>query len=192
MPTVENSPAVVYANQGAQFITPSGDPIVPSELQQVVEEAGRKAGLEMSVHWLNGAWGTSCFVVKQKWPQGDKKWERVQCGELSPEYAFDVVMRFPPEMRTGDMVGMMRDKFGFVRDPRKEAERLMEQARKLLEQNEQTATDGLVEKGTQRILDESDHQRTLRAQEYGANFHERAHPMINGADFSEPKRLIPK
>lgn len=187
---VENSPAQqVFAGPAgdtrATFITPHGDPIPPSELVRVVEEAGAKSGLTLTVEWLNGAWGTSSFVVKQRWPQGDPKWQRVQCGECAEANAFDVIFRFPAEMRTGDMVGMVRDKFGYVRDPRAEAERLMAEAQRLYAQAEASAVDRAVEQGTQRILDESDHARLVRA---GA---ERAHPMVHGTDFSSgPKRLL--
>jgi hypothetical protein len=177
--------AGVSAGQGATFITPAGDPIPPSELVRVIEEAGQRYGLSMTVEWLASAWGTSCFVVKQRWPQGDEKWARVQCGELPADKAFDVIFRFPPEMRTGDMVGLVRDKFGFVRDPRQEADRLMAEAQRLYSQIENGAVDKAVETGTQRILDESDHLRLVRA---GA---ERPHPMVSGADFQESSQPTP-
>lgn len=185
----ENSPArVVFAgaSEGAMFVDTVGDPIPPAELQQVIREAGEKFGLSLKVEWLNAAWGMSAFVVKQQWPQGDKKWQRVQCGECAPENAFDVIFRFPREMRTGDMVGHVRDKFGFVRDPKAEAQRLMEQAERLLRQSTEGAIDAAVETGTQRILDESDHTRLVRA---GL---ERAHPMVSGADLVDrkPKSLF--
>lgn len=178
---------------GAVFTNDRGDPLVPSELSRVVAEAGQKYGLTLTVEWLNGAWGTSAFVIKQRWPQGDPKWQRVQCGELNESMAFDVIARFPREMRTGDMVGWIRDKFGFVRDPKAEADRLMAEAQKLYAEATETQLNHAVDQGTQRILDESDHLRLVRA---GA---ERPHPMVPGADFPvekapdldwQPKRLL--
>lgn len=195
---VENSPAQqvfmtpsALSGGGAALINDRGAPLVPSELQRAVEAAGEKNGLTLTVEWLDGAWGTSCFVVKQRWPQGDPKWQRVQCGELDERNAFDVITRFPREMRTGDMVGYIRDKFGYVRDPRAEAAKLIAEAERIMRDAQESQVDKAVEQGTQRILSESNHARLVRA---GA---ERPHPMVHGADFTsdrepdrEPKRLI--
>lgn len=189
----ENGPAhVVYANpeQQSVFITPRGDPIVPSEVTRELAQLSPR----IKVEWVNGAWGTSSFVVKLQWPEGDKRWERVQTGELDPAQAFDIEQRFPREISTGEMVAWLRNRWGErnrPRNPKAEAERLIAEAQKLMQEADAQAVDTAVETGTQRILDESDHTRLVRG-----GF-ERAHPMVNGADFSaspstdrEPKRLI--
>lgn len=182
----EGSPTqVVYAGRGdAPLVSERGHPIPPQEVVQ--ELNARYPGIR--VEWLQGAWGMSGWALKKAWGSEDKRWERVRSGECDPDHAFDLLTRFPPETRSGDMLGWIdRNIAGSRRiDPAKEAERLVAQAAKLMAEAQALGVDQVVDQGTQRILDESDHLRHVRA---GA---ERAHPMISGADFTErePKRLL--
>jgi hypothetical protein len=197
---VENSPTqIVYQNQqdrGAVFVTPQGRPIVPTEVLQELALLSPR----IKVEWVDGAWGTSSFAVKMQWADGDPRWERVQKGEISPAQAFDIEQRFPREIRTGEIVAWLRNRWGDrarVANPRAVAEKMIAEAQELLRKADEAAVDQVVETGTQRILDESDHARLVRG-----GF-ERAHPMVNGADFApvapsapveqprgEPKRLL--
>jgi hypothetical protein len=183
----ENTPTQqVFAGPtaGATFITPRGDPIPPSE----VVTALAKISPRLKIEWINGAWGQSAFYLKEGWREGDPRWQRVQTGEMSEAQAFDVLTSFPREIRTDDMVAWVARRYGdraISRDPRAEADRLVEQAKKLYAQADEKNIDKVVEDGTRKVLDENDHLRLVRA---GA---ERAHPMVQGADLHrEPKRLL--
>ena len=182
MPRPENSPERHVVVGETPIVTDRGNPYPPSE---VVEFLARTKP-RWKIEWLDAAWGMSGFVIKEKWHDEDKRWERVRCGECDPENAFDVIIRFPREIRTGEMVSWMENKLGYVKDPAKEADRLIAQAMKLRADAEQQAVERAVETGTQRVLDESDHTRLVRA---GV---ERAAPMVSGHDFveREPKRLL--
>lgn len=185
MPHVaDNAPErIVYLDPARQIVANErGDPAVPTD----VVHALAIRNPDLKAEWLNAAFGQSGFVIKQQWPQGDKRWERVQTGEYNPAQAFDVVAWFPREMRTGEMVSWVEHNMGRVRDPKKEAEKLIAQAEKLMRETTEGAVNQIVETGTERIVRESDHLRNVRA---GV---EEAHPMVHGADFSErePKRLM--
>ena len=191
MPGVENSPAHVVmqdptrslyvAGRGATFITPQGDPIVPASVEQ---ELARR-GYPVKIEWVRAAWGAGHFAAKQKWRENDPRWARVQSGEIPEEQAFDVAHMFPRECPTSEFVSYIENNWGNRIDPRKEADRLIAEAMRLRAQADAEQVDGVVEHGIRRAQDDTDHQRLLRVE----GTHERAHPMVHGADF-EPKRLI--
>lgn len=166
------------------FATPVGDPIPPSDVVKALAAISPR----LKIEWVGGAYGACYFALKERWKEGDVRWARVQSGELPEANAFDVLTMFPREVRTGDMIAWISSKWGdraFAKDPRAEAERLIEQAKKLMAEADASHVDAAVETGTRRILDENDHLRLVRA---GV---ERAHPMVHGADLSgEPKRLL--
>lgn len=184
----ENSPAKqVFAGSagGVSLITPRGDPIPPSDVVAELERISPR----LSLKWQNSAWGASYFALFEEWAPGDKRWERVQAGEISRENARDILTMFPREIRTGEMVAWVRNRWGergIVKDPRAEAERMVAEGQRRLQALQESQVDQAVETGTQRILDESDHTRLVRA---GA---ERPHPMVHGSDFSPTPEFKPK
>jgi len=190
----ENGPAsVIYAgNSGAALITPVGHPIPPTD---VVRELAMVSP-RLRIEWVPGAYGQSYFGLKERWRDGDARWQHVRSGAMPEENAFDLVSRFPREMPTSEMVSWVRNHYGernIPDDPGAAADKLIEEAMKLRRLAEQRTVDEAVETGTRRILDESDHLRRVQA---GV---ERAHPMVSGTDFAPgappdlpdaPKRLI--
>ncbi len=184
----ENSPEshIVVGAPSLSLVTDRGDPIPPSEIVAELAAISPRYKLE----WLNSAWGTSCFVLKTRWAENDRRWQRVQQGELPEHMAFDIEFRFPLGMSHDDMLGYVRSRHGdrgYVKDPVKEAERAVERAKQRLIDAQNAAVDSTIEQGTQRILDESNHLREVRAGVSGA------HTMIQGADLvpdREPKRLL--
>lgn len=181
----ENGPShVVFAGQsspGGGLVTIDGNPM----LSPSVEAELRKRYPSYRIEWLNAAWGMSGFVIKDQWRSSDPRWQEVQEGKRDPNKAFDIVHRFPADTTSDDILNFIEYQMGMARDPKKEADRLIAEAQKLYAQARDQATDKVVEQGTQRILDESDHLRQVRAG------YEEAHPMVPGADFSDsPKRLL--
>ncbi len=126
----------------------------------------------------------SGFMISEQWKMNDPRWKEVQEGKRDPTKTFDIIHRFAGDTRQDDIIGFIENNMAVVQDPVKEAERAVERAMKRLADVQAAATEKVVEQGTQRILDESDHLRRVRA---GA---ESAHTMVPGADFSGPKRLL--
>jgi hypothetical protein len=181
----ENGPShVVFAGQGpvGGLVTVDGHPILSPSVEQALKERHPNYRID----WIESAWGMSGFAIKERWKSEDPRWREVQEGKRDPDKAFDIVHRFNNDASSDDMLAFIENRMGRVRDPKKEAEKLIAQAEKLMRESQEQRVDEVVAQGTQRILDESDHLRQVRA---GV---ERAHPMVSGADFSErePKRLI--
>ncbi len=184
----ENSPErhIVAGAAGLSLVTERGDPIPPSD---IVDELA-KVSPRLKIEWLNSAWGTSCFVLKSRWAENDRRWERVQSGELPEHMAFDIEMRFPVGMSHADMLGYVQQRWGdrgYVRDPIKEAERAVERAQQRLRDAQESAVTGTIDSSTQKFLDDTNHQREVRGGQASA------HTMIQGADLTpdrEPKRLL--
>lgn len=175
-------PEHIIAGVSNVLVSPRGDPIPPRELVEALKARHPRFKIE----WVKAAWGMSGFVIKEEWKESDPRRDEIRRGARDPESAFDLLTRFPDGCPTGEMLSWIENNLGYVRDPVKEAERRVEEARKALEEAQARQTDQAVETGTRRILDESDHLRQVRA---GA---ERAHPMVPGVDLSErePKRLL--
>jgi len=177
----ENGPShVVFAGQPGGLVTVGGNPILSPSVEKALKERFPRYRIE----WLNAAWGMSGFVIKEKWKNEDPRWREVQEGNRDPEKAFDIVHKFATDTRQEDMLAFIENRMGMVKDPRKEAERMIEEAKKMLADAGELAVEQAVEKGTQRILDESDHLRRVRA---GA---EDAHAMITVPEDLGPKRLL--
>lgn len=182
MPIAENSPVQVLM-PGALLVSERGQPVPP---QDVVRELW-KINLGLSIEWVQGAFGTSCFGLFERWRQDDVRWERVRRGEYPEHLARDLVTRFPPECPTREMVSWVRARWGdrAVTDPRAEAERLMAEAQRLMAQAQQEHEDRLVATVEQQHADESDHARAVHV---GAAS---AHPMVpGGLTKDEPRRLL--
>lgn len=188
--TPENGPEspVYVEGMGSRFITVEGDPILPSD----VEPELRQIDPFLKIEFVRGFGGMNAWVLKREWKQSDKRWARVQSGELPRHLAFDEEHRFPRDCPTGQMVAYVRARWGdrangsTPEEKKKLAEKMIEDAMKLQREAAVQAEDELVQKGTQRVLDESDHLRQLRSGLTG----ERVHPMVSGMDFDGPKRLI--
>lgn len=181
---MDNMPtAQVFQGQGALLVTPRGDPVPP---QSVVAQLQR-VDPGLSIEWVAGALGTHYFGLFQRWRQGDPRWQHVQQGEIPEQSARDLVQMFPRECPTHEMAAWVERQYGqrAIADPRAEADKLVARAQQLYAQAQEQGIERVVETGTQRIEDESDHARLVRG---GM---ERAHPMVPGGfEPSEPKRLL--
>jgi hypothetical protein len=178
--------------KGARFITVEGDPILPSDVS--VELAKIDPALRIDFVPMFG--GLNAWCLKRQWRQNDPRWRTVQSGEIAAHQAFDIEHRFPRDCPTGEMVSYVQNRYGERAnpDPRAVAQRMIEEAQKMIRDADEAAVDTMVEKGTQRILDENDHLRLLRAEDAGINTHETAHAMVSGIEkgpeYDGPKRLI--
>lgn len=183
----ENGPAhsvpagFVPPSQGG-LLTVDGKP----QLSPSVEQALAERFPTYRITWLDAAWGMSGWMISEQWKANDPRWREVQEGKRDPRKTFDTIHRFGADTRQDDILGFIENNMAQVPDPVKEAERAVELAMKRLQDAQERATNAVVEQGTQRIMDESDHTRAVRA---GL---ETAHPMVSGANFTErePKRLL--
>lgn len=175
---------------GPTLVNNLGQPIPPFE----VTERLRKIDDSLSIEWVEGAWGVAYFGLFQRWKQGDKRWERVQNGELPESKARDLVYMFERSCPAYEMAAYVENNWGHraVRDPVAEAQRAVDAAQKSLEQAKEQSIQRAVDKSMDRFENETAHDRRLR----GGN--DTAHPMVSGHDFGngaivttgEPKRLI--
>lgn len=182
--TPESGPAMQvkqgFAPQAPGLLTADGKPMVSPSVEAALQREYPSYRLE----WLDAAWGMSGFVLKEQWKANDPRWQEVQEGKRDPQKTFDVVHRFDADTRQDDILAFIQNRMTYVRDPVKEAERMIQEGMRRLEAAQNVHINRAVDTGVQRIMDESDHTRAVRA---GL---ETAHPMVSGADFSEPKRLL--
>lgn len=146
----------------------------------------RELDERLSVEWVEGAWGCSYFGLFERWRQGDKRWERVQNGEISEKQARDLIQMFPRHCPAPEMAAYVERRWGgrAVGNPVEEAERAVEAAKARLERAKESAVDQTVDTSMERFAKTSAHERRLLGGQ------DTAHPMVGGADFTEPKRLI--
>lgn len=170
---------------GPTIVNNRGEPVPPSD----VVERLRRIDERLSIEWVEGAWGASYFGLFERWKQGDRRWERVQNGEIAEAKARDLIQMFPRSCPAYEMAAFVEQRWGsraIPKDPKKEADRLVEEANRLYQQAREQTVQGVVETSMDKFAEESTHTIRLRA---GT---ETAHPMVSGHDFSEPKRLIPE
>jgi hypothetical protein len=146
----------------------------------------RRIDERLSIEWVEGAWGQSYFGLFERWKQGDRRWERVQNGEVAASKARDLIQMFPRHCPAPEMAAFVEQRWGAraVGDPVQEAEAAVARAQRTLEDAKAAAVDRAVDTSMDRFNSESAHDRRVR----GGT--ETAHPMVSGHDFTEPKRLI--
>lgn len=165
------------------LISPRGDPVPPPSVIDRLREISRR----LSIEWVKSAWTPPYFALFERWREGDPRWAYVQNGTVKESQARDMLMMFPPTCSADELAAYVEHRWGergIVADAAKEAERIARDASRRFAEHTEAGIEQAVETGTQRILDESDHTRLVRG-----GF-ERAHPMVPGAEFTEPKRLI--
>ncbi len=167
---------------GPTLVSPRGEPLPPMDVVMRLRELDER----LSVEWVEGAWGTSYFGLFQRWEKGDKRWERVQNGEIPEKSARDLIQMFPRHCPAPEMAAYVEQRWGgrAIGNPVEEAERAVEAAKARLERAKEAAVDKAVDSSMDRFNTETAHDRRVR----GGT--EKAHPMVSGADFTEPKRLI--
>jgi len=183
MPAWENGPAnQVVRSAGVDLITPRGDPVPPQDIVQRLKALNPRYSLE----WVSGAWGTAYFGLFEEWAPNDARWERVQRGEHDKSRARDLLYMFPPECSPAEFAAYVEQRFGIVRDPRAEADRLVAQAQKLYAEAQQKAVDTVVDTSMERHVRESRHDLEVRAGTATPT------PMVDVSVDVGPKWLIPK
>jgi hypothetical protein len=156
------------------LVTAAGEPIPPQSVIRRLQEISPR----LSLVWVGGGhvryWG-----LRERWRNGDPRWEHVQTGKIPFEKAYDVVMTFPPDCQGDDMAAFVEQHYGernmlSKADASKEADRIV---------NAQIAADAKVREGhierahtesVERFERETRHALRVRA---GA---EKAHPMVPG------------
>lgn len=181
----ENGP-LFLPGQGAVLVTPLGEPFPPDD----VVKALAAIDPDLRIRWVESAFaGMSAFCIERRWRRGDPRWREVQEGRYSADSAFDTEGRFPREIRTGEMISWLKNRYRdapLSKDQAaKEAERIVDDRFKTAKAAEEDAINRTVEQGTERAIRESDHDRLVRG-----GF-AKAHPMVPGMHFDGPKRLIP-
>lgn len=86
-------PLVIENERGVPLALPS----VAARLRDI------DASYELRAYRLGDSgiqWAVTC-----PWPQGNRKWARVQCGELSPAQAFDIIAWIPLDVSVDDVPG---------------------------------------------------------------------------------------
>lgn len=177
---------VIRGMTGA-LVTPQGDPVPPQAVVARLKEYNAQRGTRYQIAWVKGAWGASYFGLKDQWAERDPRREEIQRGARDPGSDFDLLTMFPPECPADNMIAWLESQFGRVyTDPVGEAAKRVDEAQRHYDEVMQGHVNAAVDTGTERILSETNHSREVRA---GAAT---AHPMVPGADFTEPKRLIAK
>lgn len=173
----------VFGGGPAVLLNNRGEPLPPFD----VVERLRRIDERLSIEWVEGAWGCSYFGLFQRWERGDKRWERVQSGEIPEKQARDLIQMFPRSCPPAEMAAFVEARWGsraIPNDPKAEADRMVVEANRLYELAKQQNVEHLIDKSAERFAEESSHSLRVRA---GA---EAAHPMVAGHTFDEPKRLI--
>lgn len=168
---------------GPTVLNHLGQPVPPTD---VIERLAR-IDERLSIEWVDGAWGASYFGLFERWKQGDKRWERVQNGELPESKARDLIQMFPRSCPAPEMAAFVEQRWGSraqPKDPKAEADRMIAEAQKLYAQVKEQNIQAVVDNSVERFDRESAHDRRLRGGQ------DDAHPMVSGHDFAEPKRLI--
>ena len=169
---------------GPTIVNNRGEPIPPSE----VVERLRRVDERLSIEWVDGGgtFSVAYFGLFERWRQGDKRWERVQNGEIPESKARDLITMFPRHCPAGEMAAFVEQRWGAraVLDPVKEAERIVAQAQANLAKAKEGAVDHAVQVSMDRFDSETAHDRRMKSG------NDSAHPMVAGHDFTEPKRLI--
>lgn len=170
---------------GPALINHLGQPVPPTE----VVERLRLIDERLSIEWVEGAWGAAYFGLFERWRQGDRRWERVQNGELPESKARDLVRMFPRECPAPEMAAFVEQRWGgrAILDPVKEAQKAVDRAQASLEKAKESAINAVVSKSMDKFDSETAHDRRLVS---GADS---AHPMVPGVGagtMHEPKRLI--
>lgn len=183
----ENGPEqpLYVPGKGAFFVTTEGDPMVPSDIDAKIQ----KFNPDLRIEFQRGFGGMNGWILKKRWRQSDPRWSYVQSGQTPADKAFDLEHTFPRDCPTADMLAYVENRWGErnrPRDAKAEAERLIERARKLMEIANAEKVDEIVDMGTQKILDDTDHQRELQAEEALGVDGQTAHAMIVN---DGPKRL---
>lgn len=87
------------------IVTEVGAPYPPSDVLARLKEIDENLGLKFSnfpePHWC----------VTWRWPQGDKRWERVQKGEITEKDAFDMFARLPYDCNADEAIGYVQRTF---------------------------------------------------------------------------------
>lgn len=169
---------------GPTIVNTLGQPVPPSE----VVDRLRRIDEGLSIEWVESAWDMSYFGLFQRWRQGDPRWERVQNGEIPESKARDLLTMFPRSCPAYEMAAWVEQRWGaraMPKDPRKEADRLMEEAKRLYAQVQDDNIQKVVDESFERLGEESSHSLGLKA---GVGT---AHPMVAGIG-DGPKRLIPE
>lgn len=167
---------------GPTLVNHRGEPVPPMDVVLRLKTIDER----LSIEWVEGAWGQSYFGLFERWRQGDPRWARVQSGEIPEKSARDLVQMFPRHCPAPEMAAFVEQRWGSraVGNPVEEAERMVAAAQKRLEDAKANAVDQTVDTSMERFAKTSAHERRLLGGQ------DTAHPMVGGADFTEPKRLI--
>lgn len=82
------------------ILSADATPIPPSGVVERLQEIDSNLGLK----YVNGVLGES-WALTWRWPMGDKRWQRVQTGEIKPENACDVYAYLPIECSPSEAAG---------------------------------------------------------------------------------------
>lgn len=152
------------------LVTAAGDPIPP---QSVVQ---RLKGTRYSVQWIGGA--VKCWQLRERWRNGDPRWEMVQTGKIPSSMACDVLQLFPEDCPGDQIVSFIENYYGSGErtmskgEAAKQAERIVDAARARNERKMNENIEQVHTNSVERHERESSHDLRVRA---GV---EKAHPMI--------------
>lgn len=162
---------MLFSGVGNALVTAAGEPIPPQSVVQRLKERCPR----LSIHWVGGQ--VRSWALKQRWAQGDPRWEMVQTGRIRKEDALDFLQLFPADCQGEDMAAFAEKYYGernmlSKADAAKEAGRIVDSQiaadRSVMESN----VGKVHEQSIERFERESRHDLRVRA---GA---EKAHPMI--------------
>lgn len=173
----------------AVLVDPQGDPVPPPHVVETVA----KRWPHLQIAWVRGGpFSPAYFGLKQRWRADDRRWERVRTGELPEHMAFDLLTTFPRDCTTDGMIGWIANHYGeraIPKDPRKEAERLIAEAQRLMASAEEQNIEDTILRHEGNMAEESSHTLRLKAQDGK----ETVHAMVYGTEMRDsPKRLLPK
>lgn len=154
------------------LVTAAGEPIPPQSVVQRLKERSDR----LSLVWVGGGF-VKYWGLRERWRNGDPRWEQVQTGKIPHDMAYDVITVFPPDCQGDDMAAFVERFYGERNmlskgEASKEADRIVDA---------QIASDKNVREGhierahtesVERFERESKHALRVRA---GA---EKAHPMV--------------
>lgn len=154
------------------LVTAAGDPIPP---QSVVQ---RLKGTRFSVLWIPAV---KCWQLRERWRNGDPRWEMVQTGKIPRDMACDVLQLFPEDCPGDEMAAFIEKYYGSgertltkgeaAKEADKRVDAAMQRNAKTMESNIQSVHQNSVERHER----ESRHDLRVRA---GT---EKAHPMVTVA-----------
>lgn len=153
------------------LVTAAGDPIPPQSVVQRLKERCPR----LSIHWVGGQ--VKSWALKQRWAQGDPRWEHVQTGRIRREDALDFLQLFPADCSGEDMAAFAERYYGernmlSKADAAKEASRIVDDQIARDQRQMEANVAQAHERSMERHERESGHDLRVRA---GV---EKAHPMI--------------